>query len=131
MLGAEVSMYSPCAYGICFRHRWDWVAMDILDMYVTMEKGSRYVLVIVDCFSRWTEACPLPNKTAVAVTDAFFQLIICRFSMPAVIHSDQGREFEIILCRSCASCWGLTKPVRLHIIRLVMSWSNDLTARCS
>ena len=29
-----------------------------------------------------------------AVADAFFQVIICRFGMPAVIHSDQGREFE-------------------------------------
>ena len=33
-------------------------------------------------------------KTAVTVADAFFQLIICRFGMPAVIYSDQGREFE-------------------------------------
>ena len=56
-------------------HRWDRVAMDILDMSVTTNNGNRYVLVIVDCFSRWTEACPLPNKTAVAVADTFFQLI--------------------------------------------------------
>ena len=49
---------------------------------------------MVDCFSRWTEACPLPNKTALAMADAFFQLIVCRFGMPVVIHSDQGREFE-------------------------------------
>ena len=70
------------------------MAMDILDMSVTTDKGNRYVLVIVDCFSRWTEACPLPNKTALAVADAFFQLIVCRFGMPAVIHSDQGREFD-------------------------------------
>ena len=54
-------------------HCWDRVAMDILDMSVTTSKGNRYVLVMVDCFSRWTEACPLPNKTAVA--DAFCQLI--------------------------------------------------------
>ena len=41
---------------------------------MTTDKGSRYVLVIVDCFSRWTKACPLPNKTAVAVADAFFSV---------------------------------------------------------
>ena len=57
-------------------------------------KGNRYVLVVVDCFSRWTEACPLPNETALAIADAFFQLIVCRFGMPAVIHSDQGQEFD-------------------------------------
>ena len=71
-------------------HRWDRVAMDILDMSVTTPKGNRYVLVMVDCFSRWMEACPLPDKMALAVADAFFQHIVCRFGMPSVIHSDQG-----------------------------------------
>ena len=75
-------------------HRWDRVAADMFDMSATAERGNRYVHVIVDCFSRWTEACPLPNKMAVAVADAFFQLLICHFGMPEVIHSDQGREFE-------------------------------------
>ena len=28
------------------------------------------------------------------MADAFFQLIICQFGMPAVIHSDQARDFE-------------------------------------
>ena len=68
--------------------------MDILNMSVTTTKGNRYVLVIVDCFSRWMEACPLANKTALAVADAFFQLIICRFGIPAIIHSNQDRKFK-------------------------------------
>ena len=75
-------------------HRWDRVAMDLLDMSVTTARGNRYVLVIVDCFTRWTEAFPLPDKTAHSVADAFFNNVVCRFGMPIVIHSDQGREFE-------------------------------------
>ena len=74
--------------------RWERVAMDLLDLSITSAKGNRYVLVMVDCFSRWTEACPLPDKTAVSVADAFFSNIVCCFGMPSVIHSDQGREFE-------------------------------------
>ena len=53
-------------------HQWDRVAMDLLDMSVTTPKVNRYVLVMVDCFSLWTEACPLPNKKALAVADTFF-----------------------------------------------------------
>ena len=75
-------------------HRWERVAMDLLDMSVTTARGNRYVLVMVDCFTRWTEAFPLPDKTAQSVADAFFNQIVCRFGMPSVIHSDQGREFE-------------------------------------
>ena len=70
---------------------WERVAMDLLDLSITSAKGNRYVLVMVDCFSRWMEACPLPDKT---VVDAFFSNIVCRFGMPSVIHSDQGWEFE-------------------------------------
>ena len=77
-------------------NRWDSVVMSIPDMSVTTPKGDRYVLVIVDCFSRWTEACPLPNKMALAVADTFFQLMVCRFGMPAVILSDQGRNSKTI-----------------------------------
>ena len=40
------------------------------------------------------EAFPLPDKTAQSVADAFFNQVVCRFGMPSVIHSDQGREFE-------------------------------------
>ena len=76
-------------------HRCVRVAMDLLDMSVTTPKGNRYVLVMVDCFSRWTEACPLPDKTTFIISaDVFFQHIVCRFGMPSVIHSDQGREFK-------------------------------------
>ena len=73
-------------------HRWDRVTMGLLDLSVTSAKGNRYDLVMVDCFSKWTEACPLPDKTALSVVDAFFQHVVCRFGMPSVIHSDQGRE---------------------------------------
>ena len=47
----------------------------------------------------------MPNKPALAVADAFFQLIVCWFGMPAVIHSDQGREFENHLMQEpCLLC---------------------------
>ena len=59
-------------------HRWDQVAMDLLDLSVTSAKGNRYALVMVDCFSTWTEACSLLDKTALSVADAFFQHIVCR-----------------------------------------------------
>ena len=75
-------------------HRWERVAMDLLDMSVTTSRGNRYVLVMVDCFTRWTEAFPLPDKTAQSVVDAFFNQVVCHFGMPSVIHFDQGREFE-------------------------------------
>ena len=94
-----IARKSPCPRRAPMGHvavgrGWERVAMDLLDMSIMSAKGNRYVLVMVDCFSRWMEACPLPDKTAISVADAFFSSIVCRFGMPSVIHSDQGREFE-------------------------------------
>ena len=108
--GQEVSLPTKGPIGhVDVGHRWDRVAMDLLDMSVTTPKGNRYVLVMVDCFYRWTEICPLPNKTALAVTNAFFQHIVCRFGMPFVIHSDQGREFENKVMQELCLLYGAHK----------------------
>ena len=68
-----IARKSPCPRRAPMGHvsgcRWERVAMDLLDMSITSAKGNRYVLVMVDCFSRWTEACPLPDKTAISVAD--------------------------------------------------------------
>ena len=104
------------------RHRWERVAMDLLDMSVTTARGNRYVLVMVDCFSRWTEACPLPDKTAHSVADAFLNQVVCRFGMPTVIHSDQGRESRTRSCRNCVYCVDPTKQEQPRTTRRVMGW---------
>ena len=65
-------------------HRWDRIAMDILDVCDPTP----------DYFSKWTEAFPMKNKCADAVADILIKNIILQFKMPLVIHSDQGREFE-------------------------------------
>ena len=120
---------SPCPWmapmgHVAVGHRWYRVAMYLLDMSVTLAKGNRYVLVMVDCFSRWT----LPDKTALSVADAFFQHIVCRFGMPMVIHSDQGREFENKvmqeLCLLCGSNKTRTTPYHPESDGLVERFNN-------
>ena len=90
-------------------HRWDRIAMDILDVCDPTPEGFRYILVIADYFSKWTEAFPMKNKCADTVVDILVEKIILRFGMPLVIHSDQGREFENGLMKSLCALLGCTK----------------------
>ena len=90
-------------------HRWDRIAMDILDVCDPTPEGFRYILVIADYFSKWTEAFPMNNKCADTVADILVENIILRFGMPLVIHSDQGREFENGLMKSLCTLLGCTK----------------------
>ena len=90
-------------------HRLDRIAMDILDVCDSTPDGYRYILVIADYFSKWTEAFPIKNKCADMVADVLVEKIILRFGMPLVIHSDQGREFVNGLMKSLCALLGCTK----------------------
>ena len=51
----------------------------------------------------------MKNKCADTVADLLVDNVILRFGMPLVIHSDQGREFEIGLMKSLCALLGCTK----------------------
>ena len=90
-------------------HRWDCIAMDILDVCDPTPDGHCYILVIGDYCSKWTEAFPMKNKCADRVADLLIDNIILRFGMPLVIHSDQCREFENGLMKYVCALLGCTK----------------------
>ena len=83
--------------------------MDILDVCDPTPDGYRYILVIADYFSKWTEAFPIKNKCADTVADVLVDKIILRFGMPLVIHSDQGHGFENGLMKSLCTLLGCVK----------------------
>ena len=53
-------------------------------------RGNKYIITATDYFSKWPEAAPLRDKTAVGVADFLFALF-CRHGWPERIISDQGR----------------------------------------
>ncbi len=56
-------------------------------------QGSNYVLVCIDHFSRFTVLAPLPNKSATTVAYAIVSHLICPYTTPRVLLSDNGTEF--------------------------------------
>lgn len=69
------------------------IAIDILGPLVTSEKGNRYILVIVDCFTKWTESYAIKNQESRTIADVIVNEFICRFGTPLQILSDQGTGF--------------------------------------
>ena len=53
----------------------------------------KYVAVITDAFSKWTEVVPLPDKEATTVAKAVFEEWMCRRGLMIQIISDGGKEF--------------------------------------
>ena len=53
---------------------------------------SIYSVTAIDYYTKWPEAAPLKDKTAVSVAK-FIYSVICRHGCPEIEISDQGREF--------------------------------------
>ena len=77
------------------------IAIDILECPQS-ESGNTYLIVVCDYFTKWAEAYPVSNHTALTVADKLVTEFISRFGVPLEIHTDQGREFEsIFFSRLC------------------------------
>ena len=73
---------------------WEWIAMDIMGPLPKSNSGNLYILVIGDYFTKWTESNALKDHTAQTIADVLVNQWICRFGVPRIIHTDQGRDFE-------------------------------------
>ena len=72
-----------------------------------VSEGYAYLLTIVDRFSRWMEALPLENITAITCARALLRGWIAHFGVPAQIITDQGRQFTSSLWRELSHLLGI------------------------
>ena len=89
--------------------RFERVAMDLLDVSVISAKGYKYILVVCDYFTKYTEAYPLQDKTARSVADALMDIWLPRYGFPLFLHSDQGKEFDNAMIHKLSELLGTVK----------------------
>jgi len=56
--------------------------------------SNQYSLVIQDYFTKWADAIPLPDQTAPHITAKLIKFF-STYGPPKVLHSDQGRNFNV------------------------------------
>ena len=68
---------------------------DLVEMipYANVNNGYRYLLTIIDLFSRYAWAVPLKDKTGATITAAFRQ-VFAQGRQPHRLQTVDGREFE-------------------------------------
>ena len=70
--------------------------------------NNRYLLVVQDYFTKWGEAIPLPDQTAVPITGELIKLFSI-YGYPEILHSDQGRNFESSILAETLRAFGVRK----------------------
>ncbi len=57
---------------------WSQVGMDLIGPMPVTPRGSKYIVTLTDYFSKWAEAAPLPDKTALGVAKFIFSVGVCK-----------------------------------------------------
>ena len=102
---------------------WKQVGIDITSLTPTSD-GYKYIIVMVDYFTKWIEAKPLLDKTAKSSV-IFIYETICRHGVPRIQINDQGREFVNSLSRELHNLTGIEQ----HITSAYHPQANGLVER--
>ena len=54
--------------------------------------GNEFILVVIDCFTRWVELYPMPDTSAISAARGLLQFV-GSFGVPGLIKSDRGSQF--------------------------------------
>ncbi|KAL6735557.1 hypothetical protein Aduo_005986 [Ancylostoma duodenale] len=93
LLGNPRPTVTPPLKPFVFSKPFECVCADLLEMGLSAN-GMKYVLVIVDQFSKWLGTYAIKDKSAKTIAEVLFQKWICEGGRwPRQIHTDQGTEF--------------------------------------
>ena len=68
--------------------------LDILGPFPVASAQRKFLIVGIDYFTKWIEAKPLAKITTQQVTQFLWESIICRYGLPRIIVTDNGRQFN-------------------------------------
>ncbi|XP_052080712.1 uncharacterized protein LOC127718696 [Mytilus californianus] len=86
---AKVPLVSIPSIDVPFRR----IAIDFVGPLPVTERKNRYILVIVDCSTRYPEAVALRSQDAETVVDSLME-VFSRVGFPEELLSDQGSNFK-------------------------------------
>jgi transposase InsO family protein len=95
---------------------WSHLAADHVGPFPMSDQGNKYILVIVDRYTRYVEAVAVPDTSAKTTADAIVRYIICRYGMFDVLLSDRGSSFTSEVFKHIMQLFGvkLIKTTAYH-----------------
>ena len=85
--------------------RFEHLNLDLVTM--TPSNGFKYLLTIVDRFSRWPVAIPIKDMTTETILDAFAYGWVAQFGVPSSITTDRGAQFLSTAWSQLMQTWGI------------------------
>ena len=103
--------------------RFEHLNLDLVTL--TPSNGYKYLLTIVDRFSRWPTAIPIKDIAVNTILDAFAHGWVATFGVPSSITTDRGSQFLSAAWTQLMSTWG----IRTHTTTAYHPEANGLVER--
>ncbi|KFD61463.1 hypothetical protein M514_26359 [Trichuris suis] len=84
----------------CVGNPWERICLDFLGPFTETTGGNRYLLVVSDSFTKWTQAFPVKDMEGATTASVLVREWFCRYGLPEEILTDQGRTFVSDLMKS-------------------------------
>jgi transposase InsO family protein len=101
--------------------------LDLLGPLPLAQGNLKYVVVVMEYFSKWIEAKPLATITSATLQKLFWQSIVCRFGVPKAITVDNGTQFDAKTFKTFCS----QIDTKIHFASVRHSKSNGLVERAN
>ena len=93
---------------------WEKVYVNLLGPFSPLSDNKyKYVLTVLDAYSRYIQAIPLENKKAETVAEALIFRVLMNEGPPGMIYSDQGTEFKNVVMNRVMKYFGSTQKFSL------------------
>ena len=71
----------------------DRVGIDFLGPLPRTNSGNRHIIVATDYLTKWPEAYPVPDSTALSTAQFLYEYVVTRHGAPKELLSDRGKSF--------------------------------------
>ena len=88
---------------------WEIVSIDICGPFPVSERSNRFIITMVDHFSKYSEAFCVPNHRADTVAREIMHGWVARYGTPLKLLSDMGPEFESELMQELCKYMNIRK----------------------
>lgn len=86
---------------------WEIIATDLIGPFPRSTRGYQYVLVVTDCFSKFSLTFPLRKATAQAVSKHIEEDVFLLFGVPKLLLCDNGPQYKSTIFKTLADAYSV------------------------
>jgi len=95
---------------MCVGAFWEKLAIDITGPHPLFKKGNKFIITIIEHFTKYGLAFPVKNHEAKTVAKYLVEKVFLIYGVPMQLLLDRGAEFEGMIFKEICDLLGVDKP---------------------